>query len=113
MEALLTKDFLISLVTVEDFHVNFKSVSIHVVCIENNIDVRYRMELFGIVYCEFLQNETEEDFSVLDTFLKQGSEVILPNSRFPEDRENFWVLEFLSGLLQLTVGFRTLKLTKL
>lgn len=113
MEALLTRDFLISLVTVEDFQVNFKSVSIHVVCIENDIDVPYLIELFDLVYCEFLQDEAEEYFNVIDTFLKRGNEVALPDSTFPEDRTDFWVLEFLSGLIRLTVGFKTLKLTKL
>lgn len=114
MEALLSKDFLISLVTVEDFHVNFKSVSIQVVCIENDLDVRYSLELFDVVYSEFLQYDREDYFDVIDTFLERYDDAGLPgHNSFSEDRANFWVLKFLSGLLQLTVGFRTLKLTKL
>lgn len=114
MEALLTKDFLISLVAVEDFQVNFKSVSIQVICIENNIDILYLIELFDVVYSEFLQYDRNDYFDVIDTFLEPYDQSGLPgHPSFQEDRANFWVLKFLSGLIQLTIGFRTLKLTKL
>lgn len=110
---LLSKEFLINIVFVNDFKLDFRSLHLNVLCIEGeDTEVNYDIKLSNIAYFAFRQEDYDFEFSVIDTFLEKFNES--PEMEFMRsDRmQDFWVLRFHSGTHHMIVGFKDLQVSK-
>lgn len=114
MNALLNKKFINSIVWVNDYKLNSRHLELDVLCIEGaDAEVNYRLQLSGIVYFFFRQEEFESEFSVIDVFFDRFNECQEVSMMHSDAMEDFWVLSFHSGIHHLIAGFKELKLSKI
>ncbi|MFC1226687.1 hypothetical protein ACFE6N_22980 [Pedobacter sp. BG31] len=114
MKSLIDKKILNSIVCVNKFNLNFKSVDLDILCIEGeDTEVNYRFELQDISYFFFRQENNENEFSVIDTFFEKFNECEDVSIMHSEAMEDFWVLSFHSGIHHMIIGFRKIGLFKL
>lgn len=114
MESLLSVAFTDSIVWVNDFKLNIKKLDLSLLCIEGaDTEVNYSIQLSNIVYFFFRQDDSESEFSVIDTSLDRFNDCKEVNIMHSKEREDFWVLSFHSGIHHLIVGFEALKLSKI
>jgi hypothetical protein len=112
MREILNRDFLISIVWVNEFVLSKESCTTNILCIEDNIEVTYLMEFKGILYTKFRQENLEDEFEVIDTVLEKFNDSKTVSFMHSEDRKGYWVIEFISGPQHLVISFNSLKLTK-
>lgn len=114
MELLLNKDFINSIVWVNDFKLTFKKLDLNVLCIEGaDTEVNYNIQLSNIAYFFFRQEDHESEFSVIDASLDRFNDCREVDIMHSNAMEDFWVLSFHSGIHHLIAGFKGLKLTKI
>lgn len=108
----LSKDFINSIVLVNDFKLNLKEGELNVLCIEGaDTEVNYHIQLFNIAYSFFRKEDTESEFSVIDASLDRFNDCEEVSIMHSNAMRNFWVLSFHSGIHHLIVGFKELKIT--
>lgn len=114
MEPLLNKDFINSIVWVNDFKLSSKCLDLIVLCIEGaDTEVNYNIQLSDIAYFFFRQEDCASEFSVIDTFLDRFNDCQEVSIMHSDAMQDFWVLSFHSGIHHLIAGFKGLKLSKI
>jgi len=111
MNTVLNEIFLNSIVVVNDFKLDFRSLSLNILCIEGpDTEVNYSIVLSNVAYFIFRQEDFDSQFDVIDTFLEKFNESSYVEFMKSEGMKDFWVLRFHSGIHHLVVGFEYLSL---
>lgn len=114
MEPLLNKDFINSIVWVNDFKLSLKELELSVLCIEGaDTEVNYSIQLSNVAYFFFRKEDYESEFSVIDTSLDRFNDCQEVSIMHSNAMQDFWVLSFHSGVHHLIAGFKELKLSKI
>lgn len=110
---MINKEFLISVVFVEDFKLSKNHCEVVVTCVENDLDVNYTLHFEEVLYAEFRQEDPNDEFDVIDTTCQKLEESeTLAFMQSPE-RKDYWVMEFESGLHHLLICFKEIEITKI
>jgi hypothetical protein len=114
MRAVLTREFLDTIVWVEDFKLDLRGASLKLLCVEGeDTEVNYILKLSDVPCFSFKQKDFEYNFSVIDTILEEFNGSPYFDEMHSERLKCFWVLRFHSGIHHLALGFRGMELLKL
>ncbi|PYF72976.1 hypothetical protein [Pedobacter nutrimenti] len=114
MNTILDRTFLNSIVVINNFKLDFGALHLDILCIEgSDTEVNYNIVLSNIAYFVFRQENFDDQFDVIDTFLEKFNESSYVEFMKSDRMQDFWVLRFHSGIHHLIVGFKDLKLYKI
>jgi len=112
MKEKIDGNFLISIVWIEGFKLSKETCEVVVTTVESNMDICYSMEFKEILYAKFRQENPEEEFEVIETICQPLRESDMLKFMNSSSREDYWVIEFESGIHQLVICFKDVLITK-
>ncbi|MFA6086047.1 hypothetical protein [Mucilaginibacter sp.] len=112
MREILSADFLISIVWINEFNLLKNICNVNVLCIESDNEVVYSLNFTDILYTAYRQENIEDEFEVIETTLSKFNDSKTVNFMHSKSRQDYWIIEFISGLHTLTISFKTLTCIK-
>ena len=109
---MLDKEFLDSIVWVDGFTLTPDALSVKVLCIEDDSEVKYSLDFIEVNYFVFRQEEPSTEFSVIDTFLERFNDSPFVDFMRSDKWVSHSVIRFHSGTHHLLVGFKGVTLAK-
>ncbi|SFT17214.1 hypothetical protein SAMN04487890_1143 [Mucilaginibacter polytrichastri] len=105
MKNIFNLQFVQSIIWINNFDLHKNLCSVDVVCIENNSEVAYKLELSHIVYHSFRQESNIEEFEVIETVIEDFNNCEYVKFMWSSKWSDFKIIRFHSGIHHLIIGF--------
>lgn len=109
----LNNEFLESIIWMKKFKLDYTKLELELLCIKNNEEIFYKLNLIDVIQFQFRNDNVDEDFNVIDVFFEKFNDCPYLQFMKSDKFNDYWAMRFHEGNHHMVVGFKKWELNLL